>query len=1071
MSESQIFSSTFYIDSPDSIPKMEGSDVKLNSVKNIYSCFIKTPSDSNHFILRYYQTMPKYYFLDNNDNRTLICNYGLGTGKTAAAIFIATHYLKQLNKMRFLNHTSMVYNKIVVLGSWVTQNAFQRDILKPEFHFTTREQMEKIQEKTNSPFRETREEGQKDLQLLKKQIYKNFIFKNFQSIFNMAFPTLDEQKYVQHVDSLIQGWKNGELQVSQDFLNTLRNTLIIIDECQHLWNQQGMNTYGFIIGLLIKKAKEYNIRFVFLSGTIINNNICELASIYSVLNDTKFIDESDYITDRVILDTSVRTLRQDKFKEISDFLSDKFLYYSANNDSKSTSQAPTASTSAEPAIVNELNKRDVKVERMKFQTKPQEASVTMCKKRLDLNEATELVESNQPLKFRLAKNDSSVTSEENLNAIVVKPSDSLLPTTWHLGNKMIKVDSSKSNENMVVYSVPLQGIQLKKYEEWLQNSDSVAESVNAVEDVQDRLSLHDCYFSSNDDIYFSSGVYTGKGLLYPELKNYSAIGAEMVRVCLYNTLRGEKVICYHDKIAKGGLKQYIEFLKVNGYVEYSTAMKNNTRCLRCGLTLSEHNDKTTHAFSPICYAVLSGEVSELQRNKLTEIWNNPNNLTGEVISVLMISSVAAAGVSFYNTTNLMILNKISNMSKWKQICGRIVRTASHSLLPQSKRIAKIYTMTVHAPSEWVSGKLDVETKYYTIKNILNNEIIECINKIYKNSVTDDLFSGKLTLKQNKTWNIFINDTSDELGIVIGRMGLCAKYPWSKAGFIQRIKSHLNALSYIDYSQFPDDYIQNLIVENNYVKIFRFKNLDVYFYLPVQSMKASISHEYPTFKFNDLCVIKIESKNIKSGIEKLIDIVKESEKNGDVIAIKNHLCRIMKLLNNNPTSLLSYSIFWKAIFMIHDEYYEDDDKNFVKNHSTKGRDFEKIAGVYVGNKVYLKPKNEGDAGKFIKLAVVKDNGEEWPEIPFRFKISSYANNKVDDSIWNLRVIIVEDTTVYNDRRKINTGLNCTSFNIDKLTKYLPRIDLKETRKKICISLISIICDYALEKKYKLSNVFH
>lgn len=1064
------FNSTIYIDSystnnsstntnHDESKKTILDDFKSDKIskslpKNIYSCFIKTPSDSNHFILRYYQTMPKYYFLDSN-NRTLICNYGLGTGKTAAAIFIATHYLKQLNKMRFLNHTAMVYNKIIVLGSWVTQNAFQRDILKPEFHFTTKEQIAKINEKLNSSFRETREEGQKELQSLKKQIYKNFIFKNFQSIFNMAFPTLDEQKYVQHVDSLIQGWKNGELQISQDFLNTLRNTLIIIDECQHLWNQQGMNTYGFIIGLLIKKSKEYNIRFVFLSGTIINNNICELASIYSVLNVDKFIDESDYTTDRIILDTNIRTLRQDKFKEISDFLSDKFLYYSANNsDSENSSQLNSNSIT-----------RDVSPHRS-----------FGLKKQLHLDESTELVENQLPLKFRLQKSDKTVTTEENLNCLTIKPNDSLLPTTWHLGNKIIR----NENQDMIIYSVPLQGLQLKKYEEWLQNDESVAESVNAIEDTQDRQSLHDCYFSTSesDNVYFSSGVYTGKGLLYPELKNYSAIGAEMVRICLYNTLRGEKVICYHDKIAKGGLKQYIEFLKVNGYIEYSTPMKNDTRCLKCGLTLSEHNEKTTHNFSPMCYAVLSGEVTEIQRNKLTEIWNNPNNLTGEVISVLMISSVAAAGVSFYNTTNLVILNKISNMSKWKQICGRIVRTASHSLLPTNKRIAKIYTMTVHAPSEWNGSKsLDVETKYYTIKNILNSEIIDYIYKIYKNSITDDLFAGKVKLSsenQDKTWNIFMNDTKDELGIVINRMSLSSKYPWSKNGFIQRIKSKLNALSYIDYSQFPDEYIQNLIIENDYIKIFRFKNLNVYFYLPTEQEKnkANEVREYPTFKFNDLCVIKIESKNIKSGIEKLIDIVNMAEKNNDIISVKNHLCKIMKLLNNNPTSLLEYPVFWKAIFMIHDEYYNDDDKNFVKNHSTKGRDFEKVAGVYVGNKVYLKPKNENDeVGKFIKLSISKDNGEEWPEIPFRFKISSYANNKAEDSVWSLKVIIIEDTTIYNDKRKINTGLNCTSFDINKLTKYLPKIDLTDTKKEICISLISILCDYALEKKYKLSNMFH
>ena len=94
------------------------------------------------------------------------------------------------------------------------------------------------------------------------------------------------------------------------------------------------------------------------------------------------------------------------------------------------------------------------------------------------------------------------------------------------------------------------------------------------------------------------------------------------------------------------------------------------------------------------YISILGNTTSEERKKIVEIWNSPNNLLGQNINVMMISSVAYSGVSFFNTTNMLILNKISNISKWKQICGRIVRTSSHALLPKDMRIAKIYTMII-----------------------------------------------------------------------------------------------------------------------------------------------------------------------------------------------------------------------------------------------------------------------------------------------------------------------------------------------------------------------------------------
>lgn len=1053
---------------------------------NIYTAFNKSTSVNSGFILRYFQTIPKYYFLDSSF-RTLICNYGLGSGKTSAAIYIATHYLDQINKAKFINK-HIVPNKILVLGSWVTIDAFKRDILKPEFHFVTYEEQDEINNKLNSPFKEIREEGKQQQKQLEKRIFSNFIMKNFQTIFNMAFPDIDEQKYFQHVESLISALNRGELKISQEFLNSLRNTLIVVDECQGLWSQQGMNTYGFIIGLLIKKAEEYNIRFVFLSGTIINNNISELANIYSIMNPDKFINVDDYQEDRNILNTTLKTLKKDKVDEILNFFSDKFLYYSNNS----------------------ANAADTKLDKIS----------------LNLSDTTE-INPTTGLKFKLDK-IPTITSNEKLYRLTVKPINKALPITWHLGNTVVK---SESND-MVIYSIPVRGYHKQKYDEYLEGLDKNTDD-NLDEANELKVSLHDGAFNSNDEsIYYSGGVYTGKGLEYPNICNYSAIGGEMVRICLYNTLRGEKVICYHDKINNFGLKQYIEILKVNGYIEYGTSVKENTRCQKCGLKLSDHGNN--HMFTPMCYAVLLGEVSESDRHKLTDIYNSPNNVTGEIISVMMISKVAYAGVSFYNTTNMIILSKISNMSIWKQICGRIVRTSSHALLPESMRIAKIYTMVVHSDNENVNNilkggynfenvnfeninenpyrvkfdksedkdfenknenenpyrvnfntiinnintdifkkspisggefnfnvvKYTHELKYYAIRNILNDEVNDITYKLYKSSVTDKLFNGELQIQHQTIKNIFMRDVEKEISIVVRRMNLKDRYPWSKDGFISRIKSDKNILSYIDYSKFDDTYIQDLLTNKNYIRIFRFKNLDTYFYLPSQKEKIKEYVEYHSFKFTDLCTIKIESKNIKSGIEKLINLVAE----GDAITIRNHLSKLLKLLNNNPEQLINYPIFWDAIYAIHDEYYDDDATNFTKNHSTQGRSSKTFTGCYIGQYIYLKN------GERIKLNHKGSTLEEWEGIPFKFKISSSSLTGGDSSIWYLRPVILEENGNHNDKRKQNTGVNCMTFDTHKLIKFLPKINFDETKKQICINLISILCDYALEHKVKLANMF-
>jgi hypothetical protein len=81
----------------------------------------------------------------------------------------------------------------------------------------------------------------------------------------------------------------------------------------------------------------------------------------------------------------------------------------------------------------------------------------------------------------------------------------------------------------------------------------------------------------------------------------------------------------------------------------------------------EHlENKVCNQFKPLVYSVLTGNVIQNDRehiNITNIVYNNPLNLTRDLISVMFVSDVAYNGVNFLNTQNIMILSKISNISK------------------------------------------------------------------------------------------------------------------------------------------------------------------------------------------------------------------------------------------------------------------------------------------------------------------------------------------------------------------------------------------------------------------------
>ena len=120
-----------------------------------------------------------------------------------------------------------------------------------------------------------------------------------------------------------------------------------------------------------------------------------------------------------------------------------------------------------------------------------------------------------------------------------------------------------------------------------------------------------------------------------------------------------------------------------------------------------------------------------------------------------------------------------------------------------------------------------------------------------------------------------------------------------------------------------------------------------------------------------------------------------------------------------------------MFMIRNEYYSDDNINFIKNHTSDNRNYDKIAGFYYYDSVILKPKNMDEPVKNIeKIKIPRSIPKDIKlnDSPFYYRILSQTQSET--AVWYLRVIIFEPND-FEDRRKQTKGLSCGSFDISRL----------------------------------------
>lgn len=802
----------------------------------------------------------------------------------------------------------------------------------------------------------------------------------YQSLFNIIFPYYFQHN-IQDVKILENEWKNGKLRVNNEYLEYLRDNYIAVDEVQNLYSLSGLNTYGFTFKYLMSIASELNLKVIYFTGTLFNSSITELSYVLSIMNGETYPIEENFDSKIVLDDELIYTPKPDFLNLAINELSNKYMYYSKsimkNNYKLKSFLGPT------PGIYHE--------------------------------------NADQYLYF----------SNENTKDY---------PSEYKIGNTVI-------SDSLILYQLKAQGYQLEALKKININNLDISYE-NSTEN-STKLSPYDIVLPSNyewkkQDIHYSkiTSLFTGSFLERKNISKYSALGAFIIDLSLFNAFIDEKTVIFHDQIKNFGLLQYGKILEINGLVQCGNMPVSNSICKKCQKRFDQHTSKSNcEKFKPIYFDYLYGSQTHQERDYIINTFRSPNNLYGDLISVLLISEVATTGLSLTATNNLAIISRVSNISKIEQIQARIIRMRSHMSLPPSKRHVKLYLMGV-------SPTIDENSyfyKYYKLRQLREEGVQKFLDKLIPKSIGTTLlkYPNRLELSKEEkklTSEVYFNDGSeifeniDKIVMQTLRTNI-----WGLNLIMKRIKNTDKAISYLDLSKFPDDYIKYYILKNPDLQTCNYPNENTSESIFI---KNKIITTNDSFENKNILYTNLISNDYELTIDAYKSIIETSK--SDVSQFKS-FAKLMETLSllNDFSYLVGWKYFWDTyVYKISSEFYEDDENNFVSNHASKNRN-KNFTGVYYDKNII---KKDGSivpiTYKFVKTIPHKHLGKI-------FNISASNGLKI-----NISVQTNFDDENF-DKRSIKTGLECKNYIKNDIQEYYKLTNVSKI--EYCFNLLGKICE--------------
>lgn len=713
----------------------------------------------------------KYYshqsFLNNLINpytpyNGLLIFHGVGTGKTGSAIAISENF-----KNMVLKYGNKIH--ILVPGPLIKNN-WKTEIIK----FNNKNYYENIINQKGLIL--NKENIEKELWNINSQFYKLMSYRSFYKKVlgeKIKDPDLEKKKF-RKIDG------NIERDVPIDRLESLDNTLLIVDEAHNLTN----NEYGLALKELIKKSQ--NLKILLLSATPMKNlgdDIIELINFIRPL-DSQLVRDKVFNTPKFgyLLD-----LKKDGLDYLKKYCSGYISYYRG-------------------------------------------AHPLLFAKQVDMGEKP------KELKFtKLIKCQMNSFQLKHYNIIKENIDDALEKSSQAVANFVFPGLNQDSTD-----IIGLHGIEgFKKLKNQLDNNKDILLKLINKKFFDNKVKELDNILYYNE----YSGNFRGMIYKLPYIKNFSSKFYTLLNN-LNNLVNEKSNTAFiYSNLVKSGIDLITEILLENGYLEYKEDQNyeilDNTKDYLTGKEYKNFKDKSK--FKPSTFLKITGQINENETNDIEikkriidNVYNNINNLDGKNLKFILGSKVMNEGITLENISEIHILDVHYNLGKTYQVIGRGIRQCKHyNITNESNPFpeVKVYKYVIGLKDKLSSEEIlykKAEYKYLLVKKIervLKEVSIDCpLNyngNIFKEEVKK--FKNCEEPKINKEQNVdnlcpMICDFMN-CSFICNDKKLNTKYYDPKSNLYKIIKKEN-----LDYSTFTIDFAKNEInqIKELIKKIFKIK---------------------------------------------------------------------------------------------------------------------------------------------------------------------------------------------------------------------------------------------------------
>lgn len=620
--------------------------------------------------LRYHQFITKEFFTKNKYARGILICHGMGQGKTKLAVSIADFYRK-VEPGR----------KVIVLLSKSLEGNFRNTVMS----YTGRD----------------------------KQYVDN----------NYKFISLNASNMFKQVSSLNKTKEELEYEKKlSDFMDniqesTLDDSLFIMDEAHNFFNaitngaKNATNLYDMIIN-------SKNIKLIFMTGTPIINDPFELVPCFNMLrgyiildNTVLGADDDDAVDDAV-------DVAADAVDTVDDAV-DTIVDNTVNNTNVNKSN-----------IKHDKKKKPTRSNHDRFKKAPKNKSSKITDRTLLFSESFD--EFNE---YFVDHHNKCVKNKD-------KFTNRIFGLSSYYGDIYFTDEVKESKDNKVITKqgfpkklptiiekVPMSDEQFAKY--IIARNQELEETKSGFRGKDTRFSAS----SGGNSTYrvksrqlsnycipeYALGPVRGAKarekfidkITDEDLINTNKFSPKMGRMLHNINQNGGKLGMMYSQFVSGeGIAIFARILEANDWNRFSLEKKVNE------YDIEEKKPKKT-------FAILSGDIDPEERVELIRQFNNPDNVNGKHITLLLLSGAVAEGIDLKRIRHVHILEPFWNYARINQVETRAIRYLSHTDMPEDQQNVQVYIYLSDYPKDYPKFKIKEPTTdvdLYT-KSIDNMKII------------------------------------------------------------------------------------------------------------------------------------------------------------------------------------------------------------------------------------------------------------------------------------------------------------------------------------------------------------